>query len=494
MFIFDSIREHAERDPEALAVLTECRDINFQQLNQLINSMLRYLIQQGVQPGDRIGLCFLNPVLHLLLSLSLLKLGALQLSIQLAGKVEAISKELSDSRIQKLFSDKEMNVEIPCFLLQIQVVEDLLKKADVTPLEGNELTPVDTDASAILVRGSGTTGEAKQIPISNRMFDSLLKRDIAVRQIKPGERHFSLTPFDFYTAKRRSLSTIAAGGCAVLNELNTTVFNELYKNLQFDHLSIAVFHGNQMLSAYSDCDQIRFPYLKSLYVGGSPVSETLRKFLAKKITPNVFVAYGSNEFGEACVAGPGEQLEDVDTLGKPCPGVQLEIVDDNDVLLPVGEIGNIRLKGEGCIDAYENNPEESVKFLRGDWHYPGDIGLISKNGNLIFKGRKDDLIVFDGVNIYPKEIENIIEAVPGITDAAAFSLATGENQIPVLAFSAESQVQIKDIEMLFHNKMGWKAPQAIFQLDELPRNKAGKISKIMLREILLDLINKNKKQ
>lgn len=481
MNVLDKIKGISEKDPYALAVLTEESSLHFHHLQRLVDAGVYALQKEGLSPGDRTCLCFASPLLHFVISLSALKLRLLQFSLQITPQSHVINTEVLDADMDFVVSDRELKLKLPVINIDsiASLESNLMNRLDESALA------VDENAVAILVRGSGTTGAPKKIAITFKNFEDLIERDVHLREIKPNERHFSLTPFEFYTAKRRLFATISVGACAILREKPSITFDDVYGKFAVDHLSIAVPHAVQMLSAYSMLKIPRYPRLKTLFIGGSPVSEPLRLSIREKICPNLFIAYGSNEFGEACIASPVEQGLDQDCVGLPCEGVELEVVDEQDQVCPQGTVGAVRLRGKGAINAYEKNPTETEKFFRNGWHYPGDLGEMSSNGSLLFKGRKDDLIVFDGVNIYPRELEIILEKLSSVIDVAAFSLLINENQVPVLAFSASNIIETKTLEDLYQKQMGWKSPKMFMQLEALPRNKAGKISKLALRKMFI---------
>lgn len=480
MDVLKAIDNIAAKNPYALAIVTEENSISFHQLKSLVNAGVSALQNKGLSRGDRTCLCFSSPSLHFIISLSALKLGLMQFSLQHVSGVQLLNKELQECDIEYFVTDKIKNVnsnELKLIFSDLLLEENSKQKLFVGE--------VDEDAVAILLRGSGTTGMAKKIPVTFGNLHRLIKRVAGSRDIKLYERHFSLSPLEFFTAKRRLLATIAVGGCVVLRENSSTSFDQMYGKLAIEHLSMAVPHAMGLLESCSSLNRERYPLLKTLYVSGSPVSEQLRIKLKTNVNKNLYIVYGTNEFGEVCIASPTDQNSEKGTVGYPCEGVELELVNSEDKECEIGEIGNVRLKGNACIDGYEGDQAETSRFIRNGWFYPGDLGLISRDGQFVFKGRSDDLIVFDGVNIYPREIEVLLEKYMDVIEVAAFALETNENQIPVLAFSASSTLDIIGIEKYFKKEMRWKAPKFIVQLESLPRNKAGKISKVALREIFI---------
>src|SRR5690606_17711246 len=134
-----------------------------------------------------------------------------------------------------------------------------------------------------------------------------------------------------------------------------------------------------------------------------------------------YVRYAATECGAIAMAGPGQHSAE-EAVGRPLPGVRLEIVDDRDQPLPSDEIGQIRIQATGIADAYLDSPQDSLKRFRDGWFYPGDRGLLLSDRTLILQGRTDDMIILHGLNIFPAEIERQLETHPAIRSAAALGL------------------------------------------------------------------------
>ena len=480
MRLLESFANIVEQDPYRTALLNELNVMSYRDLSSYVDSVVKYLIDSGLKPNDRIGLYFNSSPLHLVACLASLKLGLAQVSLESGGPSQIRQASFERCRVKFILSDFQEDLGIQ----RLQVTKDILdRRISANELDSYDFFSISGDDPAFLIIGSGTTGHAKVIPISFDNLGALIDRDAEVRNLLPYERHYSMTPFCFYTAKRRSLACLAVGASVVLKERAKPRLGILVDQFALDHLSIAVVHGLELCERFKQISGPRFSRLKSLYVGGSPVSEKLRKELRERVSENVCIAYGSNEFGEACVATADMQKSDEDTLGKPCKGVQLEIVDDEGNECAVGEVGDIRLKGNGQFSAYEDDEEASHVSLRNGWHYPGDLACISESGQVIFKGRSDDVILFDGVKIYPKEVENILENHEAINDVACFACDLPDNQIPLVVFTATGKVETDQLAALYREKMGWRMPKFIHRLEEMPRNAAGKISKVELKEM-----------
>lgn len=291
------------------------------------------------------------------------------------------------------------------------------------------------------------------------------------------ERYYSLVDINFLTGKRRVLACLAAGGTMVFAR-PTTPLASIIDYLGVDHVSLVPNHAELILHDIIE-KIVRFPRLKSLVVGGSPVSEDLRFRLRNYITPNTYVACGANEFGEAVIADPEVQRMHPGAIGRPMPGVEVKIVDGENKEQQSGETGMVLWKATGRFVSYLNEPDATAKALHEGWFCPGDLGALTADGVLIYKGRLDDMMIRNGVNIYPREIEHVLESHQDVIEAAAFPvLSKNQAQIPLAAVTLRSgTVTPQQLLAFCQESLGPKAPVKIFIVPAMPRNLAGKIVK-----------------
>jgi acyl-CoA synthetase (AMP-forming)/AMP-acid ligase II len=220
-----------------------------------------------------------------------------------------------------------------------------------------------------------------------------------------------------------------------------------------------------------------------LRTGGSAIPYALRKRIEETVTRNLYVRYAATECGSISMAGPGEH-DDEETVGRIPDSVELEIVDDFDNRLSVGECGQIRLRAAGVATCYLNSPEHTAKRFKNGWFYPGDMGCIRNDGALIIRGRSDDMFVLNGINIFPTEIERILEGHPDVGCAAALGLPSKvHGHIPVAAVEMKKSALTSPAELRQFARvaLGLRAPRRIIVLERLPRNSQGKIAR---RELL----------
>jgi cyanophycin synthetase len=209
--------------------------------------------------------------------------------------------------------------------------------------------------------------------------------------------------------------------------------------------------------------------------------------LRSRIGDRLCVTYGSNEGGHLTLATAPELFDTPDTVGRPVPAVELAVVDPQDLPVPVGTTGRVRVSGPGVVESYWNDAEATAASFRDGWFYPGDLGRLTPDGQLVHLGRADHMMIYDGINIDPAEIESVLAAHPAVRDAAVMPWRSPLHQdIPVCAVAIRENGANSEQELLHYarERLGRHGPAAVIILGHLPRNAAGKLLRADLAEQL----------
>ncbi len=489
--LIESLSWHMSKNGENIAIISDDQSITYKELYQLIGNVVVRLKDAEIDLSLIVGIRFEDPIMHMVTSLALFLMGATQTSINFNDTLNVQKKMIDRINIDILIGDRDDTADLctETIILDKDLLSVSPKKHINIAKEYHTHFSDTQDRTALIIMGSGTTGTPKMMGIGFTLLAYLIRRDITMRSFEVGEKHYSISSIDYYTAKRRSLGCLLSGVTVILPKKRPEQIVSFCKEYSIDHLSLTTVQAMQILKEeeqYTKDKKLRLKNVKSLFVGTSPISETLRTEITNTLTKNLYIAYGSQEFGEATIATPDDQKLYPETVGRPCSDVIVQIVDDKGHLCENGTIGNIRLSSRIMMHSYLHNTKTSQKVFTPEGFYPGDMGQMTKDGLLIFKGRKDDMMIFNGENIYPREIEILLESHPNVIEAAAFPFRMKENtDIPFAAVAVSNS--IKEIELLkwCSNEMGWRGPKKIFFFKKLPRNSAGKINK----KELLNVIN-----
>ncbi len=202
----------------------------------------------------------------------------------------------------------------------------------------------------------------------------------------------------------------------------------------------------------------------------------------------VWEYFGASE-GGGTVISPKEWLEHPGSVGKPFPGNEFEILDDDGNPLPPGEVGTIYAKPAASSFEYHNDPDKTASSHRGKWFTVGDAGYLDDDGYLYLTDRKSDMVISGGVNIYPREIEDALHQHPEVVDCAVLGVPDerwGEVLYAVVQPRAGSSVDADDVVTWCREKLAdYKRPRVVEFVHELPRDPNGKVRKPKLREAWL---------
>ena len=223
-----------------------------------------------------------------------------------------------------------------------------------------------------------------------------------------------------------------------------------------------------------------------LFISGSAplLAETHKSFEART-GKKILERYGMTETNMS-TSNPYDGDRIAGTVGVPLPGVELRIADaKTGKSLPDGEIGIIELKGDNVFTGYWQMPEKTAESFRDDGFFiTGDMARIDENGYVVIVGRDKDLIISGGLNVYPKEIESLIDEISGVTESAVIGVPHpdfGEAVVAVIVAEDASLDEARVMGFVADKLAKFKQPKAVFFVDALPRNTMGKVQKVTLR-------------
>jgi long-chain acyl-CoA synthetase len=220
--------------------------------------------------------------------------------------------------------------------------------------------------------------------------------------------------------------------------------------------------------------------------GSAPLPvRVLEDFEAKFGIP-LLEGYGLSEASPVVAKNPIHGVRKPGSIGRPIPNVEVSIQDDAGKTLGVGEIGEICVRGGNVMQGYWNNPEETARAIHNGWLLTGDIGYHDADGYFYITDRKKDMLLVNGINVYPREIEEIICQYPGVKEAAVIGVPDprkGELPVAYVVASEGQTLDEKAILQYIRNKLAdYKVPKKIVFTANLPRNATGKVLKTVLRQ------------
>jgi len=261
-----------------------------------------------------------------------------------------------------------------------------------------------------------------------------------------------------------------------------------------DECNVTVFAGGPApiymgLLAVPSFDEFNLSSLKYCPTGGAPCPEDLHREWLERTGCPLLEGWGMTEGAPFCL-NPKDGERKLLSVGNPVPETEAQIVDleTGDRILPLGEAGEVRIRGPQLMQGYVSNASETASTLRDGWIYTGDIGYVDADGFVFLVDRKKDMVLVGGYNVYPREIDEVLFNHPKIREAATIGKPDRRLGEVVVAFVVLDRGQEMTQEEFFayceQSMVKYKRPVEIHFVDALPRTGANKINRIALREQL----------
>lgn len=481
--ITNKLHLQSQQRPDSIAVCLRDSSFTYKELDDMVWRCATYLHQSDVKAGSVAAIMCQNELTLFVSLLALARIGGTAVVRKWQQNNETIDG-LDLLNVETVIVDAEL--DLPSSFTQVSLSTALLldqsKPLDYTVYEKEPAAPF------LISTGSGTTGKPKLIPLGHSQVCARMTLIREMENLQIGDRIATLSDIEFSSTQFRALAALCVGATAVLARVDIL---SLTKKFRVTHLSALLHQLEELMVQLPDDSQAALGSLKSLSIGFATISDSVRKRIRRQLCENLFVGYGANECGAVSMAGPPSVFDSSGTVGFPLSGVAVEIVNSHHQILPVGNAGHVRIKSPGMIDGYIDDPEANDKAFKDGWFYPGDVGYLTEGGQLIHMGRSDDMMIMNGINIYPAEIEQAVVKHPDVLSAVAFSLKSAAHQdIPVCAVVLQPNTQRSEQEIIDFSRqyLGIRGPRRVVVVDDIPRTEQGKLN----REQLYALMDKNK--
>ncbi|HSM39109.1 MAG TPA: AMP-binding protein, partial [Afifellaceae bacterium] len=358
---------------------------------------------------------------------------------------------------------------------------------------GKKLAHVDMGFAdiAYLQYTGGTTGVSKGAMLSHRNMIYNVQQTIvwqadAYAGVEPIVAITALPLYHIFSLQGNCLTVMAQGGENVLIT-NPRDFEGFAREIARHKFNL--FTGvNTMFASLMHTpafDKVDFSYLRVCIGGGMAVQPAVAKEWKKKTGTTILQGYGLTETSPAAIVCRIDD-EFTGTIGLPIPSTEVMIAGDDGNPLPIGEIGEICIKGPQVMEGYWQRPAETAEvMLPGGWLRTGDVGRMDDGGFIFIEDRKKDMILVSGFNVYPNEIENVVVELDGVLEAAAIGVPDERSGEVVKIFAVRKDPSVTEEMILEHcrkNLTGYKRPKSVEFRDELPKTNVGKILRRALRD------------
>lgn len=497
--LYDIIRSRA---PRLDKIAMDCADgpsISYGELFARVGQAANALVMLGVQPGDRVAAQVDKSPDTIVLALACLRAGAVLLPLNTAYTIAELEYFLADAR-------PSLVVCRPAWLHEVRALADNLELSAVESLgvardgtlaaiidearsDFNTVPRAGDDLAAILYT-SGTTGRSKGAMLTH---DNLSSNALVLLE------YWRFTSEDVLI---HALPVFHAHGLFVATNVALLAGATMIFQARFDAdaivdalpratslMGVPTFYTR--LLAHEGLTRDRTRKIRLFVSGSAPLLPETHAAWRTRTGHVILERYGMTETN-MIASNPYESDRVAGTVGLPLPGVSLRIAEpETGRILGRGEIGVIEMKGPNVFKGYWLMPEKTADEFRPDGFFiTGDLGKIDERGYVHIVGRAKDLIISGGFNVYPKEIESEIDALPGVLESAVIGLPHpdfGEG-VTAVVVPKKGATLTEDavLKALVERLAKFKVPKRVFFVEELPRNTMGKVQKKVLRDTMRD--------
>ncbi len=512
--LLDLLRESAETFPLRIAVIAEKRKISYRDLwreTVKLAGCFRDLL--GISPGEKAAILLPNSDQYVTCFFAVLASGGIVVPLSTFLKAEEIHYILTDCQAKVLITSaaflRSREEKDGCPLEKIlrgflaaggleRVVlvderrEGFLYLCDLLgrgrPAE--TVSAAGGDETAVILYTSGTVGNPKGVELSHRNLISNVLASRAAVRIDHRDRFLVILPlFHAFALTVCMLIPVAAGAVMVIPG-SLKPFHRLLRRLVFDRVTIIVgipqlfglFRNLRIPSFF-----LRFLRIRLCISGAAPLDGEVLLDFTRKFRIPLLEGYGLTEAAPVVSINPlgGEKPGSV---GIPLPGVEVKVVDELEKELPAGETGELIVRGPGVMKGYHRRPEETAQAIRDGWLFTGDLARIDQAGYVYIVDRKKDLIIVHGMNLYPREVEDVIARIPEVKAAAVIGKADrfrGEVPVAVISCREGAVLTEKDVREFCKSRLAaYKVPHLVIFRNNLPLTPTGKVLKRELRKEL----------
>lgn len=475
---------------DKIALYEKSSQHSYFELQQKVAQYRNYLFAQGVRPHDNVALFAKNSSEFIFSYMAVASLGGVVVPLNTMFTPREITFILKDARVKLVVTDKDLQLAgqyeegspLPAQAFISKINEEIGLSTFPDP---PDISIKESDPCVILYT-SGTTGRPKGALLSHSNLVSNAAAFSAVTQAGADDNTLCVLPM-FHSFGWTCCVTTSLYNGASITIVEAFAPKDVIATIRDQRVTMvmgvpAMYGFYTSLAKPEDLAGVRL-----FASGGASLPlETLEKFNAKT-KKHVIEGYGLSEASPVVCFNPLSATKP-GSIGKPVPDVKMKVVDDSSNEKGIGDIGELIIQGPNVMLGYYGLPEESAEALKGGWLYTGDLAYKDEEGYYFIVDRKKDIVIVSGLNVYPREVEEVLYRYPAVKEAAVIGVpdkSRGEVVRAYVVLKEDMKLNKKDILAFLKKDLAqFKLPREIIELDALPKNATGKILKKELREII----------
>lgn len=466
------------------------RTITFGEFQAEAQQRAVWLREQGVQPGDRVVLCAGEKLPFLFWHFGALLSGAVALPLNPKFTADELQFFLSDSgaRVAVVGDEQQPVIEgLKSGLSDLAAIVPVTHSPEANA--GYEWPSIAADDPCMMLYSSGTTGRPKGVVHTQANLAASLNALADCWRIVPDDIILNVLPlFHIHGLSFATQMSLLRGSQLLMDE-------SFHPRRTLDLIGRATVFMAIPTFYYSLLERQEFrdaapswTKTRLFTCGSAPIRAEVLPELEGILGKPVINRYGMTE-GHVLTSLPLDGPWPQGSVGLPLPGIELQILGENGALCGVGEVGHVQVCGPNLFQAYWRKPEATVAAFAGGWFDTGDLGQRDERGFLTLVGRKNDLIITNGFNVYPQVVERVVNECPGVAESAVIGVPDNRRGERVVVVVVRSDASLDEKALREHwtsRLVDYQRPSAVVFVESLPRNALGKVLRTDLRKLVAE--------
>lgn len=501
MNVYEILSKTTEMHPHEIAIIENDVTTSYLQLKTMTDCFASALYQSGFQKGDRFALMLPNCIEYIICCYAIQRLGGIVVQVNPLYQPDELLHILKDSEASWFLGHYEQRrkLEQIDYLDKIQIIfvnDDQQEKSFqswlLIPAVSLPDVAIDIEEDiSILQYTGGTTGKSKGVMLTHynviwNLFQGTAT-SVGVYE-EPGERVLGISPM-FHAMGLTQMNHVIhkAATIILMKRFEVNALVEIIRKYR-----PTVFNGSPTmyiaLLNHSDLQAEDLQCFKVCGSGSAPLPEKVIKDFQDKTGAHIIEAYGLSEATTMTHKNPATGTRKVGSIGIPVPSTDCRIVDIETGTreVNIGEPGELLIKGPQVMKGYWKNENETQLAIRDGWLYTGDLAVMDDDGFFYIVGRKKDMIIASGYNIYPKEIEEVIFQNPNVKEACVYGIPDeyrGETVKAAIVLRDKASLTVEELQEWCRNRLArYKVPTHFEFRNELPKTAIGKVLRTKLIE------------
>ncbi len=482
MNLYTALKKAAEKFPKKTVIFYENACFTFSEVLDKIDRFAEVLKTKGIKKGDNVAVLLRNKPELIYSFFGCWKIGAAMVPLNFFYTTDELIYILNDSRALVLISDDSFKEHFTRVTEEVNNIKEILSWENLTlPETAKDIEGISSEDTAAILYTSGTTGHPKGAILTHKNFLSDVESCRGVVAVNHKDRAICFLPlFHSFALTVCLLLPVLQGGSVVVLPLilkGPKVLELIFKKRITLFVSIPQVYS-LFLKVPALIGRIALWSVNYFVSGADSLPVNVLTAFEKKFHKSILEGYGLTEAAPVVTFNPPE-LRKPGYIGKALPGIEIKIVNSEGKEMPLNEIGEIIIRGGNVMKGYFQYPEATKNALRGGWLYTGDLGFKDEDDYIKIMDRKTDMFVCRGLNVYPREIENVLRDLPQIEEVAVKGQKLKEDTaVPVAYIKKQSEISTSEIIAFCRKRLAnYKVPHHITFVEDFPRTATGKISK-----------------